>query len=70
MYKILAVTGLDSRLAVAISGHAVQGMLAGVCDWYLYQLARRWYGVRIAKWAFFAQVICVFRFPHLTQVTP
>ena len=56
-YKILQIFGLDSPLAVTYTPRIVQGLLAGVCDMYIYKLALKLFKNReIAKLALFCSI--------------
>jgi hypothetical protein len=62
LYRGLAVLGLDSRWAVKQGPRLLHGVLAAVGDWFLYRLAERHWGSRVAWWALFCQVTSWFTF--------
>eukprot|EP00903_Cladosiphon_okamuranus_P015163 g14021.t1 len=67
VYKALEIMGLDTRWAVAHSPKLLQGVLAGVCDYYTFGLALRAFGAAAAGWALLFQVLSWFNFYCLVR---
>ena len=59
--------GLDTRWAVAHSPKLLQGIMAGVCDYYAFGLALRAFGAASAGWALLCQVLSWFNFYCLVR---
>ena len=67
-YKVLQIFGLDSPLAVTYSPRIVQGLLAGVCDIYIYKLALKLFSNKdIANFALFCSICSWFHFYCLVR---
>ncbi|CAN0420987.1 unnamed protein product, partial [Hapterophycus canaliculatus] len=59
--------GLDTRWAVAHSPKLLQGVMAGVCDYYTFGLTLRVFGGAAAGWALLFQVLSWFNFYCLVR---
>ncbi|KAG6541769.1 hypothetical protein Mapa_016781 [Marchantia paleacea] len=67
LYKVLAITGLDTPWFMARSPRLLQAVFAAACDVYLFKLTTRIFGSRSAFWALFAQMINWFTFFCMTR---
>lgn len=59
--------GLDTRWAVAHSPKILQGIAAGVCDYFTFGLTLRAFGATAAGWALLFQVLSWFNFYCLVR---
>ncbi|CAM9736986.1 unnamed protein product [Chrysoparadoxa australica] len=62
LYKLLQWLGLDSSWAVAHGPKLLQGVAAGVCDYYTFHTALKCFGQRAARWSLFLQLVNWFNF--------
>ena len=62
LFKLLAICGLDSTLAVVYAPRLLQACCAAGCDTAVYALARKQYGQRVANEALLCSLLAWFNF--------
>ena len=67
IYKILSLLKLDYVRAVILGPRAIQGMLAGVGDLYLYKLATKLFDHKVGMWTLLCNVMSWFTFYCVTR---
>ncbi|KAL2611148.1 hypothetical protein R1flu_022840 [Riccia fluitans] len=67
LYKVLAITGLDTPWLMARAPRLLQALFAAVCDVYLFKLTAQVFGGRPAFWALFSQMVNWFTFFCMTR---
>ena len=61
-FKLLAVLGMDSPTLIAYTPRVVQGVIAGVGDYYTHRLGLKLFGPKAASWTLFCSIFSWFHF--------
>ncbi|MCL7051557.1 hypothetical protein MKW94_012140 [Papaver nudicaule] len=67
LYKFLALLGLDTPWFMIRAPRLLQSVFSSVGDFYLYKLAHRIFGERVAQWTLFSQLVNWFTFFCFTR---
>ncbi|XP_026405956.1 GPI mannosyltransferase 3-like isoform X1 [Papaver somniferum] len=67
LYKFLSFFGLDAPWFMIRAPRLLQSVISSVGDFYLYKLAHRIFGERVAQWTLFSQLVNWFTFFCFTR---